>query len=50
MHLKHHVLTAIIDVQDIYFGDIVNKNKDMLTYIAVLSSYTQKELGFICKS
>ena len=39
------ILTKISEIEN-----IVKENKDILTIIAVLNSYTQKELGFMCES
>jgi len=30
--------------------NVVKENKDLLQIIALLSAYTQKELGFMCES
>ena len=45
MQLFLQILTKIAQIEN-----IVKENKDILTIIAVLSAYTQKELGFICES
>ena len=45
MQLFLEILTSIVQVEN-----IVKDNKDLLQIIALLRSYTQKELGFICKS
>lgn len=45
MQLFLQILTKISEIEN-----IVKENKDILTIIAVLSSYTQKELGFMCES
>ncbi|MCD6381434.1 MAG: hypothetical protein J7L43_00450 [Candidatus Aenigmarchaeota archaeon] len=39
------ILTKISEIEN-----IVKENKDILTIIAVLSAYTQRELGFMCES
>ncbi len=45
MQLFLQILTKISQIEN-----IVKENKDILTIIAVLSAYTQKELGFMCES
>ena len=45
MQLFIEILTKISEIEN-----IVKDNKDILTIIAVLSSYTQRELGFMCES
>ena len=45
MQLFLQILTKIAQIEN-----IVRKNKDILTIIAVLSSYTQNELEFMCES
>ncbi len=45
MQLFIQILTKISEIQN-----IVKDNKDLLNIIAVLSAYTQKELGFMCES
>lgn len=45
MQLFIQILTKISEIQN-----VVKENKDLLTIIAVLSAYTQKELGFMCES
>jgi len=45
MQLFIQILTKISEIQN-----VVKDNKDLLTIIAVLSAYTQKELGFMCES
>jgi hypothetical protein len=45
MKLFLEILTKISQIEN-----IVKDNKDILTIIAVLSTYTQKELGFMCES
>ena len=45
MQLFIEILTKISQIKN-----IVNENKDILTIIAVLRAYTQKELGFMCES
>ena len=45
MQLFLQILTKISEIEN-----IVKENKDILTIIAVLSAYTQKELGFMCES
>ncbi len=45
MQLFLQILTKISEI-----GNVVKENKDILTIIAVLSSYTKKELGFMCES
>jgi hypothetical protein len=45
MQLFLEILTKISEIES-----VVKENKDILTIIAVLSSYTQKELGFMCES
>ena len=45
MQLFLQVLTKISQIEN-----VVKENKDILTIIAGLSSYTQKELGFMCES
>ncbi len=45
MQLFIQILTKISKIQN-----VVKDNKDLLTIIAVLSAYTQKELGFMCES
>jgi hypothetical protein len=39
------ILTNIAEIEN-----VVKKNKELLQIIAVLSAYTQKELGLICES
>lgn len=45
MQLFIQILTKISEIQN-----VVKENKDLLKIIAVLSAYTHKELGFMCKS
>ncbi|KAB7883024.1 IS4 family transposase [Poseidonibacter ostreae] len=45
MQLFIQILTKISEIQN-----VVKENKDLLQIIAVLSAYTQKELGFMCES
>jgi len=45
MQLFLEILTKISEIEN-----VVKENKDILTIIAILSSYTQKELGFMCES
>ncbi len=45
MQLFLEILTKISEIEN-----VVKENKDILTIIAALSTYTQKELGFMCKS
>lgn len=45
MQLFLQLLTKISEIEN-----VVKENKDILTIIAVLSAYTQKELGFMCES
>jgi len=45
MQLFLEILTKISEIEN-----LVKKNKDIITIIAVLSAYTQKELGFMCES
>ncbi len=45
MQLFIQILTKISEIQN-----VVKENKDLLTILAVLSAYTQKELGFMCES
>lgn len=45
MQLFLKILTKISEIEN-----IVKENKDILTIIAVLTAYTQKELGFMCES
>jgi hypothetical protein len=45
MQLFLEILTEISEIEN-----VVKENKDILTIIAMLSSYTQKELGFMCES
>jgi len=45
MQLFLQILTKISEIEN-----IVKENKDILTIIAVLNSYTRKELGFMCES
>ena len=45
MQLFLQILTNIAQVEN-----IVKDNKDILTIIALLRTYTQKELGFMCES
>ena len=45
MQLFIKILTKISEIQD-----VVKDNKNFLQIIAVLSAYTQKELGFMCES
>jgi hypothetical protein len=45
MQLFIKILTKISEIQN-----VVKENKDLLQIIAVLSAYTQKELGFMCES
>ena len=45
MQLFLQILTKISEIEN-----VVKENKSILTIIAVLSAYTQKELGFMCES
>jgi hypothetical protein len=45
MQLFIKILTKISEIQN-----VVKDNKNLLQIIAVLSAYTQKELGFMCES
>ncbi len=45
MQLFIQILTKISEIQN-----VVKDNKDLLTIIAIVSAYTQKELGFMCES
>ena len=45
MQLFIQILTKISEIQN-----VVKDNKNLLQIIAVLSAYTQKELGFMCES
>ena len=45
MQLFLQILTKISQIEN-----IVKENKDILSIIALLSAYTQKELGFMCES
>jgi hypothetical protein len=45
MKLFIQILTKISEIQN-----VVKDNKDLLNIIAILSTYTQKELGFMCES
>ena len=45
MQLFLEILIKISQIEN-----VVKENKDILSIIAVLSTYTQKELGFICES
>mgnify|MGYP002640685134 FL=1 len=45
MQLFIQILTKISEVEN-----VVKDNKDLLTILAVLNAYTQKELGFMCES
>jgi len=45
MQLFIQILTKISEIEN-----VVKDNKDLLTILAVLSAYTQKELGFMCES
>jgi len=45
MQLFLQILTNIVQIEN-----IVKDNKDILTIIALLRTYTQKELGFMCES
>lgn len=45
MQLFLQILTKIGEIEN-----VVKENKDLLRIIAVLSAYTQKELGFMCES
>ena len=45
MQLFLEILIKISEIEN-----VVKENKDILTIIAVLSSYTKKELGFMCES
>jgi hypothetical protein len=45
MQLFIQILTKISEIEN-----VVKENKDLLQIIAVLSAYTQKELGFMCES
>jgi len=45
MQLFIKILTKISEIQN-----VVKDNKDLLQIIAVLSAYTEKELGFMCES
>jgi len=45
MQLFIQILTKISEIEN-----VVKDNKNLLTIIAVLSAYTQKELGFMCES
>ena len=46
--LMQHFLEILTKISEI--ENIVKENKDILTIIAVLSAYTQRELGFMCES
>ena len=43
MFLPDRILILKAEIQN-----VVKDNKDLLNIIAVLSAYTQKELGFMC--
>ena len=45
MQLFIQILTKISEIEN-----VVKDNKDLLTILAVLNAYTQKELGFMCES
>ena len=45
MQLFIQILTKISEIEN-----VVKDNKSLLTIIAVISAYTQKELGFMCES
>ena len=45
MQVFLEILKTISEIEN-----VVKENKDILTVIAVLSAYTQKELGFMCES
>lgn len=45
MQLFLQILTKIAEIEN-----VVKENKDLLSIIAALSAYTQKELGFMCES
>jgi hypothetical protein len=45
MQLFIQILTKISEIKN-----VVKDNKDLLTILAVLNAYTQKELGFMCES
>ena len=45
MQLFIKILTKISEIQN-----VVKENKNFLEIIAVLSAYTQKELGLMCES
>ena len=45
MQMFLQILTNIAEIEN-----VVKENKDLLRIIAVLSAYTQKELGFMCES
>ena len=45
MQLFIKILTKISEIQN-----VIKDNKNFLQIIAVLSAYTQKELGFMCES
>lgn len=45
MQLFIQILTKISEIQN-----VVKDNKDLLQIIAVISAFTQKELGFMCES
>ncbi|MDF1880172.1 transposase [Sulfurimonas sp. MAG313] len=45
MQLFIKILTKISEIKN-----VVKENKDLLQIIAVISAYTQKELGFMCES
>jgi SRSO17 transposase len=45
MQLFIQILTKISEIQN-----VVKDNKDLLQIIAVISAYTQKQLGFMCES
>ena len=44
MQLFIQILTKISEIQN-----VVKDNKDLLQIIAVISAFTQKELGFMCE-
>jgi hypothetical protein len=45
MQLFIKILTKISEIQN-----VVKDNKNLLEIIALISTYTQKELGFMCES
>ena len=45
MKIFNQIITKISEIQN-----VVKDNKDLFQIIAVISAFTQKELGFMCES